>query len=150
MAFIDYYKIMGIPKDTPQKDIRAAYKKRARLFHPDLHPEDPKAKIKFQMLNEANEVLSDPEKRAKYTSMASSGNRLMLLSVLELRKEVGMALTSITKATTRMVLTLASSQQMAVFLRSSRICLAERVVQVVEGVAGNMHTTVKAMTPKPR
>lgn len=66
MAFIDYYKIMGIPKDTPQKDIRAAYKKRARLFHPDLHPEDPKAKIKFQMLNEANEVLSDPEKRAKY------------------------------------------------------------------------------------
>ena len=54
MAFIDYYKIMGIPKDTPQKDIRAAYKKRARLFHPDLHPDDPKAKAKFQMLNEAN------------------------------------------------------------------------------------------------
>lgn len=66
MAFIDYYKIMGIPKDAPQKDIRAAYKKRARLFHPDLHPDDPKAKAKFQMLNEANEVLSDPEKRRKY------------------------------------------------------------------------------------
>ena len=40
MAFIDYYKIMGIPKDTPQKDIRAAYKKRARLFHPDFDDED--------------------------------------------------------------------------------------------------------------
>ncbi len=66
MAFIDYYKIMGIPKDTPQKDIRAAYMRRAKQFHPDLHPDDPKAKAKFQALNEANNVLSDPEKRRKY------------------------------------------------------------------------------------
>ena len=66
MAFIDYYKIMGIGKDTPQKDIKAAYKKRAKQFHPDLHPDDPKAKAKFQALNEAYDVLSDPEKRAKY------------------------------------------------------------------------------------
>ena len=66
MAFIDYYKVMGIPKDTPQKDIRAAYRKRSKQFHPDLHPDDPKAKAKFQMLNEAYEVLNDPEKRAKY------------------------------------------------------------------------------------
>lgn len=66
MAFIDYYKIMGIPKDTPQKDIRAAYTKRAKQFHPDLHPDDPKAKAKFQALNEAYDVLSDPEKRKKY------------------------------------------------------------------------------------
>lgn len=66
MAFIDYYKIMGIPKDTPQKDIRAAYTKRAKQFHPDLHPDDPKAKAKFQALNEAYAVLSDPEKRKKY------------------------------------------------------------------------------------
>ena len=66
MAFIDYYKIMGISKDTPQKDIKAAYKKRAKQFHPDLHPDDPKAKAKFQALNEAYDVLSDPEKRAKY------------------------------------------------------------------------------------
>ena len=66
MAFIDYYKVMGVPKDIPQKDIRAAYRKRSKQFHPDLHPDDPKAKAKFQMLNEAYEVLNDPEKRAKY------------------------------------------------------------------------------------
>lgn len=66
MAFIDYYKIMGIPKDTPQKDIRAAYLRRTKQFHPDLHPDDPKAKAKFQALTEAYNVLSDPEKRKKY------------------------------------------------------------------------------------
>ncbi len=66
MAFIDYYKIMGIAKDTPQKDIRKAYMKRAKQFHPDLHPDDPKAKAKFQALNEAYNVLGDPEKRKKY------------------------------------------------------------------------------------
>lgn len=66
MAFIDYYKIMGIPKDTPQGDIRKAYVKRAKQFHPDLHPNDPKAKAKFQALNEAYDVLNDPDKRKKY------------------------------------------------------------------------------------
>ena len=50
----------------PQKDIRSAYRKRAKQFHPDLHPNDPKAKAKFQALSEAFEVLNDPEKRAKY------------------------------------------------------------------------------------
>lgn len=66
MAFIDYYKIMGINKDTPQKDIRPAYTRRAKQFHPDLHPDDPKAKAKFQALNEAYDVLGNPEKRKKY------------------------------------------------------------------------------------
>lgn len=66
MAFIDYYKIMGISKDTPQSDIRKAYVKRAKQFHPDLHPNDPKAKAKFQALNEAYDVLNDPDKRKKY------------------------------------------------------------------------------------
>lgn len=66
MAFIDYYKIMGIPKDTPQKDIRAAYLRRTKQFHPDLHPDDPKAKAKFQALQEAYKVLGDAEKRRKY------------------------------------------------------------------------------------
>lgn len=66
MAFIDYYKILGVSKDIPQKDVRAAYRKRAKMFHPDLHPNDPKAKAKFQALNEAYEVISDPDKRAKY------------------------------------------------------------------------------------
>ena len=55
MAFIDYYKILGVDRNIPQKDVRAAYRKRAKLFHPDLHPNDPKAKAKFQALNEAYE-----------------------------------------------------------------------------------------------
>ena len=66
MAFVDYYKILGVDKNIPQKDVRAAYRKRAKQFHPDLHPNDPKAKAKFQALNEAYEVISDPDKRAKY------------------------------------------------------------------------------------
>ena len=66
MAFIDYYKILGVDKNIPQKDVRAAYRKRAKQFHPDLHPNDPKAKAKFQALNEAYDVISDPDKRAKY------------------------------------------------------------------------------------
>ena len=66
MAFIDYYKILGVSKDIPQDRIRAAYKKRTKQFHPDLHPDDPKAKAKFQALNEAYNVLGDPDKRSKY------------------------------------------------------------------------------------
>ena len=66
MAFIDYYKILGVPKDIAQKDVKKAYIKRAKQFHPDLHPDDPKAKAKFQALTEAYDVIGDPEKRAKY------------------------------------------------------------------------------------
>lgn len=66
MAFIDYYKILGVDRKIPQKDVNAAYKRRAKQFHPDLHPDDPKAKAKFQALTEAYEVIGDPEKRAKY------------------------------------------------------------------------------------
>ncbi len=66
MAFIDYYKILGVDRNIPQKDVRAAYRKRAKQFHPDLHPDDPKAKAKFQALNEAYDVIGDPEKRRKY------------------------------------------------------------------------------------
>lgn len=66
MAFIDYYKILGVDRNIPQDEVRAAYRKRAKQFHPDLHPNDPKAKAKFQALSEAFEVIGDPEKRAKY------------------------------------------------------------------------------------
>ena len=66
MAFIDYYKILGVDKSIPQKDVKRAYLKRAKQFHPDLHPDDPKAKAKFQALTEAYDVIGDPEKRAKY------------------------------------------------------------------------------------
>jgi curved DNA-binding protein len=66
MAFVDYYKILGVDKTIPQKDVKRAYLKRAKLFHPDLHPDDPKAKAKFQALNEAYDVIGDPDKRRKY------------------------------------------------------------------------------------
>ena len=66
MAYIDYYKILGIDKNATQDDVKKAYKQLARKYHPDLNPNDPDAVKKFQEINEANEVLSDPEKRTKY------------------------------------------------------------------------------------
>ncbi len=66
MDIIDYYKILGITNKASQEDVKKAYRKLARKFHPDLNPNDEKAKLKFQRINEANSVLSDPEKRKKY------------------------------------------------------------------------------------
>lgn len=66
MAFIDYYKVMGIPKDHPQNKMKEAHRKRSKQFHPDLHPDDPKAKAKFQLLNEAFDCLGDPKRRKLY------------------------------------------------------------------------------------
>jgi curved DNA-binding protein len=66
MEFIDYYKILGIDKGASEDDIKKAYRKLARKLHPDLNPNDKEAHRKFQQINEANEVLSDPEKRKKY------------------------------------------------------------------------------------
>ncbi|RXK83703.1 DnaJ C-terminal domain-containing protein [Filimonas effusa] len=64
--FIDYYKILGIDKNASADDIKKAYRKLARKYHPDLNPNDAVAQRTFQQINEANEVLSDPEKRKKY------------------------------------------------------------------------------------
>lgn len=66
MAFIDYYKILGIDRNASQEDIKKAYRKLARKYHPDLNPNDKEAHKTFQQINEANEVLSDSEKRKKY------------------------------------------------------------------------------------
>jgi curved DNA-binding protein len=66
MEFIDYYKILEVDKNASEADIKKAYRKLARKYHPDLNPNDASAKKKFQQINEANEVLSDPEKRKKY------------------------------------------------------------------------------------
>lgn len=64
--YIDYYKVLGIEKNASQDDIKKAYRKLARKYHPDVNPNDEASKRKFQEINEANEVLSDPEKRKKY------------------------------------------------------------------------------------
>jgi len=66
MDFVDYYKILGVDKTAESKDIKNAYRKLARKYHPDLNPNNTDAKTNFQKINEANEVLSDPEKRKKY------------------------------------------------------------------------------------
>ena len=66
MAFIDYYKVLGVDKSATQEDIRKAYRKLAKRFHPDINKEDANAKERFQEINEANEVLGDPQKRKKY------------------------------------------------------------------------------------
>ncbi|WP_411274148.1 DnaJ C-terminal domain-containing protein [Daejeonella sp.] len=66
MSFVDYYQALGTTKSATEKDIKAAYRKMARKYHPDVNPNDKDAQKKFQEVNEANEVLSDPEKRKKY------------------------------------------------------------------------------------
>jgi curved DNA-binding protein len=66
MAYTDYYKILGVSKTASEDEIKKAYRKLARKLHPDLNPNDKEANKKFQQINEANEVLSDPEKRKKY------------------------------------------------------------------------------------
>ncbi len=62
----NYYEILGVKKDATEEEIKAAYKKLVKMYHPDLNPNDPLAAEKFKEINEANEVLSDPQKRAAY------------------------------------------------------------------------------------
>lgn len=66
MEFIDYYQILGVPKTASDAEIKSAYRKLARKYHPDLNPNNKEAERKIKEANEANEVLSDPEKRKKY------------------------------------------------------------------------------------
>ncbi|GAA4272818.1 J domain-containing protein [Aquimarina gracilis] len=66
MEFIDYYKILGVSKNASEADIKKAYRKLARKYHPDLNPNDKEAEKKFKEINEANEVLSNAENRKKY------------------------------------------------------------------------------------
>ncbi len=66
MAFVDYYQTLGVSKNATADEVKKAYRKLARKYHPDVNPNDTEAHKKFQQINEANEVLSDPEKRKKY------------------------------------------------------------------------------------
>ncbi len=72
MEYKDYYKILGVSKNAEKDEIKKAYRKLARQYHPDVNPDNKAAEEKFKELNEAYEVLSDPEKRQKYNQFGAS------------------------------------------------------------------------------
>src|SRR5687767_10942054 len=75
MEFKDYYKTLGVPRTATEKEIKAAFRKLARKHHPDVNKGDAKAEARFKEINEANAVLSDPEKRRQYDALGPDWER---------------------------------------------------------------------------
>src|SRR5258706_13654688 len=71
----DYYEVLGVPRTATEKEIQAAFRKLAREHHPDVNPGDPSAADRFKEINEAREVLSDPEKRRRYDRLGPDRRR---------------------------------------------------------------------------
>jgi DnaJ-class molecular chaperone len=77
MEYKDYYKILGVPRTASEKEIKSAYRKLARKYHPDVNPGDKGAEDKFKEINEAQAVLTDPEKRRQYDTLGPDWERRM-------------------------------------------------------------------------
>lgn len=75
MEYKDYYQTLGVPRNASPDDIKSAYRRMARRYHPDVNPDDPAAEAKFKEINEAHEVLSDPTKRQQYDRFGSNWRR---------------------------------------------------------------------------
>src|SRR5260370_25258208 len=75
MEFRDYYKTLGVPRNASEADIKSAYRKLARKHHPDVNPNNKDAEVKFKEINEAYQVISDPEKRKKYDELGADWER---------------------------------------------------------------------------
>src|SRR5918999_269928 len=73
VQFRDYYDVLGLKKGASEADIKSAFRKQARKYHPDVNPDDKAAEEKFKEINEAYEVLSDPEKRKRYDERGPKG-----------------------------------------------------------------------------
>ena len=72
VEFKDYYKALGVPREASQEDVRKAFRKLAREYHPDVAKDKKKAEEKFKEINEAYEVLGDPAKRKKYDTLGAN------------------------------------------------------------------------------
>lgn len=72
MAQLDYYELLGVPRTATTEEIKAAYRRLARQYHPDINRDDPEAEERFKLINEAYEILADPEKRAQYDRFGST------------------------------------------------------------------------------
>ena len=105
----DYYEVLGIQKGASEDEIKKAYKKLARKYHPDMNPGDKEAEEKFKEVNEANEVLSDPEKKARYDQFGFAGRGSQLRRGRRRAAALAAASTSATWATSSAAFSAAAS-----------------------------------------
>ena len=93
MDYHDYYKLLGVERGASEKEIKAAYRRLAQQFHPDKNPGDKRAEEKFKDINEAYEVLGDPQKRAKYDRLGASREIYPSPAIMQLASQLRVPIT---------------------------------------------------------